>query len=139
MKFSYTILYMDDDQDDLELIAEAFLTYTEKLRVAHACNGLEGLQVLEKMKMASILPCLVIMDINMPVLNGLQALVRLRSTLEYNHLPVVLFSTSSSQKDQEFARKWGADYIIKPTNFHDLQGLVKQFVSRCVFEIENRA
>jgi CheY-like chemotaxis protein len=139
MKPSYTILYIDDDRDDLQMIAEAFLNFTEKLRVVHAHNGLEGLQVLDQMKAEGSLPCLIIMDINMPVLNGLDTLRRIRTIGAFKNLPVVLFSTSSNARDKEFARKWEADYITKPSKFCDLQGLVKEFVSRCVFETEKQA
>jgi CheY-like chemotaxis protein len=130
---------VDDDQDDLLLISEAFLKYAQKLRVVHAHNGREGWQVLHKMKEERSLPCLVIMDINMPVMNGKEALEKIKSCPEFKDLPIVLFSTSSNERDQQFARKWGADFITKPSNYQDLEGLVKEFVSRCVFNIEQRA
>ncbi len=139
MKHSYTILYVDDDPDDLQLIAEAFLTYTEKLRVAHAHNGKEALEVLEKMKGLGTLPCLIILDINMPVLNGLDTLVHLRIHPEYQNVPVVIFSTSENERDRQFARKWGADFITKPSKFVHLKVLVDQFVSRCIWQMENKA
>src|ERR1700694_1872854 len=136
MKHSYTILYVDDDHDDLLLISEAFLQFTEKLRVVHAFNGREGLQALKEMSAAHSLPCLVIMDINMPIMDRKEALVQMRKSEEFKTLPVVLFSTSNNSKDHQFAREWDADFITKPTNFSDMEGLVKQFVSRCVFELE---
>lgn len=136
MKQSYTILYVDDDQDDLLLITEAFAKYTEKLTVINACNGHDGIQTLEKMNRNGSLPCLIIMDINMPVLNGLDALVQIRSQAEFKDIPIVLFSTSSNHKDAEFAAQWGAGYLTKPTSYGDLQDLVKEFVSWCSVKFE---
>jgi CheY-like chemotaxis protein len=70
VKKSYTILYVDDDIDDLLLISEAFQKYTDHLTVIHASNGVEGLKCLNKFLQQGKLPCLVILDINMPVMNG---------------------------------------------------------------------
>lgn len=139
MKRSYTILYIDDDHDDLHLISEAFLKYTDKLLVVSASNGRDGFHALEQMKQKGSLPCLIIMDINMPVMNGLETLVKIKNTKEFRHIPVVIFSTSANHTDEEFARKWGADYMMKPSNYLHLENLTKEFVSKCLFEIEERA
>src|SRR6478609_4637879 len=104
MRKSYTILYMDDDHDDLQLISEAFLKYTEKLTIVHAYNGKEGLQILLKMMKNHELPCLVIIDINMPIMDGKETLAQIKSYKELNEMPIVMFSTSQNQEDYEFAQ-----------------------------------
>lgn len=139
MKKSYTILYVDDDHDDLMLIADAFEKYTDHLRVVHANNGLEGLSALAKMQANGSLPCLVILDINMPKMDGKEMLQRLRTNSGFKHLPVILFSTSSSVKDKQFAQNFDADFITKPVNFSNLQSLIAEFVSRCKLEVAARA
>lgn len=138
MNTSYTILYVDDDHDDLMLIADAFENYTSHLRVVHAYNGLEGLAALEKMKEKGSLPCLVILDINMPRMNGKEMLKRLRASSEFKDLPVILFSTSNSTSDKQFARELNADFITKPVSFSNLQALITEFVSKCTFERPKR-
>ena len=138
MKHSYTILYVDDDHDDLFLISEAFLQFADKLKVVHAFNGLEGIRALHTMKEQHSLPCLVILDINMPVMNGKEALMHLKSSEDFKELPVVLFSTSNNISDQQFAEEWGADFITKPLNFQDLEAMVKTFVSKCVFHVQEK-
>lgn len=82
MKTSYTILYVDDDNDDLSIISEAFEKYTD-LRVVQANNGVEALQVLKHMAYKNVLPCLIILDINMPVMDGKQTLSQIKKTEEY--------------------------------------------------------
>jgi CheY-like chemotaxis protein len=139
MKRSYTILYVDDDLDDLHLISEAFEKYTDHLSVIHAYNGVEGLRTLEKMHKEESLPCLVIVDINMPVMGGKQMLEKLRAKPYYHDLPVIMFSTSQSQHDKAFAEKYDADFISKPEKYNELNALVEQFVNRCRFEIKNSA
>jgi CheY-like chemotaxis protein len=139
MKRSYTILYMDDDSDDLEIISDAFLRYTNELKVLHARNGLEGIEQLQKMKEAQRMPCLIIMDINMPVMDGKKALQKIRQSEEFPEIPIVIFSTSNRQEDKDFAREWGADFITKPNSYKNLETLVGEFVKRCVFGSELKA
>lgn len=134
MNTSYTILYVDDDMDDLLLIADAFEKYTDHLRVIHARNGQEGLSKLQAMNKQGSLPCLVILDINMPVMSGKEMLQHLRKDKHLSHLPVILFSTSSNPDDKLYARTYDADYITKPVNYSDLESLVSEFVTKCKYE-----
>ena len=139
MKRRYTILYVDDDADDLALISEAFEKYTDDLRVLHAGNGIEGLKLLEKMHNEHRLPCLLIIDINMPIMDGKQMLRKLREQVSYRELPVILFSTSNSMRDHQFAEKHDAEFISKPTKYGELKALVEQFVSKCRLEVKKTA
>jgi CheY-like chemotaxis protein len=139
MKRSYTILYVDDDIDDLHLITEAFEKYTDHLTVIHAYNGFEGLMALDRMCKEEALPCLVIIDINMPVMDGKQMLKKLREGSLYQDLPVILFSTSQSQTDGAFADKYDAEFFSKPGKYSELKALVEQFVNKCRFEVKNSA
>ncbi|HWJ26061.1 MAG TPA: response regulator [Flavisolibacter sp.] len=138
MNTHHTILYVDDDHDDLEMIAEGFEKYSEDLRVVQAESGLEGLRMLEKMSHKKILPCLIILDINMPGLNGKETLKQIRSNALYKKVPIVLFSTSTSLTDKQFATQWDAEYVSKPLNFNHLEALIAGFVKKCQIEIEKR-
>jgi CheY-like chemotaxis protein len=136
---SYTILYIDDDHDDLMLLAEAFEKHTDHLRVVHAYNGQEGIRVLDNMKRKSSLPCLIILDINMPVMDGKEALKLIRANPAYQNIPVVMFSTSNNPFDKKFAEELGAEFITKPVSYIDMKSLVAEFASKCRFEVEHRA
>jgi len=137
MKRSYTILYVDDDIDDLLLISEAFEKYTDHLKVIHASNGAEGLKVLEKMQ--ENLPCLLIIDINMPIMDGKEMLVKLREQPQFKDLPVIMFSTSASSMDKQFAENYQAEFFSKPATYNDLRDVVAQFVSKCRFPVKATA
>ena len=139
MKRSYTILYVDDDADDLALISEAFEKYTDHLKVLHAANGVEGLKVLDKLHKEDKLPCLLIIDINMPIMDGKQMLKMLRDQRTYTQLPVIIFSTSNSAKDQLFAESHDAEFVSKPSKYNELKSLVEKFVSRCKYEVRKTA
>jgi CheY-like chemotaxis protein len=131
MKKSYTILYVDDDHDDLLLITEAFEQYTDHLKVVHADNGFEALQALAKMDSQGSLPCLIILDINMPIMDGKVTLSKIKDSAKYVDIPVVMFSTSSNKADKTYAENLGADFIIKPVTYRDMENLVSQFAQRC--------
>ncbi|HEY6954638.1 MAG TPA: response regulator, partial [Flavisolibacter sp.] len=84
-------------------------------------------------------PCLIILDINMPGMNGREALIRIRQSEDFKNIPVVLFTTSSSEMDKAFARKWNSEFITKPLVFSELEALAKRFVSLCSASVSERA
>ena len=139
MATKHTILYADDDPDDLFIVTQAFKDFDNSIRIVHAQNGQEALQHLQKLEQQKVYPCLIILDINMPGMNGKDALVRIKQSDTHKDIPVVLFTTSSSSLDKEFARKWGANFITKPLAYDELEELAKTFVNLCDFEVSKRA
>ena len=127
MKTSYSILYVDDDIDDLFLISEAFGKFAHALAVVHAENGVEGLKTLEKMQ--ENLPCLVIIDINMPIMDGLETTAYLKKIK--SAIKVIFFSSEDST---EFAPKGlalGAEgFIAKDAPFAELNNMLLSVLSR---------
>lgn len=91
----HTIVYAEDDVDDLFIVKQGFEKHLH-IDVVHAPDGRRALLILEDMARDNSLPCLVILDINMPVMNGREALQAIRSHSRLSKLPVVLFSTSST-------------------------------------------
>lgn len=130
----HTIVYAEDDLDDLFILKQAFEKH-DHIEVVHAPDGKGAMHILQNMVDDKKLPCLVILDINMPVMNGREALQAIRSHHHLRKLPVVLFSTSSSSTDKAFAETYDAILITKPVDFVNLEIIVKQFIERCDFEI----
>lgn len=130
----HTILYAEDDPDDLFMVQQAFEQH-DHIKVLHAPNGADALQQLQGMAAGHHLPCLVILDINMPVMDGREALQRIKSTPGLSGLPIVLFSTSNSTSDKAFAANFGVELITKPLSFEDLKYIAETFVEKCNFEI----
>lgn len=134
MTSKHTILYAEDDPDDLLMVREAFQQH-DHIEVVHAANGGEALHILKSMHADGYLPCLVILDINMPVMDGKQALKKIRTEEDLKKVSVVLFSTSNSLADKNFAAQLEAELITKPLTYMDLESIARAFVDRCNFEI----
>lgn len=132
----HTIVYAEDDLDDLFILQQAFSKH-DHINIVHALDGKKAMNILEKMYAEKVLPCLVILDINMPVMNGREVLQSIRHHDGLSKLPVILFSTSSSAGDKQFAETHEAILITKPVDFGNLEVIVEQFVEHCNFKINN--
>lgn len=130
----HTIVYAEDDLDDLFLVKQAFEKH-DHIEVKHAADGKKALQTLEEMASQNSLPCLVILDVNMPVMNGRETLQAIRGHSDLQKLPVVLFTTSNNPADMAFAKNLDATYVTKPIEFGDLEKIARDFVNQCNFEI----
>jgi DNA-binding response OmpR family regulator len=128
------ILYAEDDHDDLDLVQQAFSRY-KNIEIVHANNGLEALDFLKSIEEEEKMPCLILLDINMPVMDGKQALEKIKGNKRYENVPVIMFTTSSSESDKNFAMEMGADFITKPLNYSEVEDLAIEFASRCNIEL----
>lgn len=130
------VFYADDDTDDLELVQEAFDKYTNNVEVVTAKDGLQALTYLQSLKENSLMPCLIILDINMPLLNGKDVLKKVKEIPHLAPLPVVLFSTSSSPLDKEFAKKYNVGFVTKPLDISQMEMITELFIDHCSDEIK---
>ena len=130
------VLYADDDIDDLELVTTSFEKYANNVEVLCFRDGTEIVDYLKKLSSLDPKPCLIILDINMPLLNGKDALVKIRRMPEYESIPVVLFSTSSQPNDGSFAEKYNAGFVTKPLEHAQMRVITDQFIEHCSDEIK---
>lgn len=132
------VVYADDDPDDIELVEEAFKHYTTNVEVITFPNASQALSYLKNLSDGDPAPCLVILDINMPVMNGKDALVRLRQMERYESVPVVLFTTSSMPVDKKFAEHYNAGFITKPLGYEQMELITTEFISHCTEETQKK-
>lgn len=135
----HKILYAEDDVDDVFIIQHAFEKHHGEIEIVHANNGFEALDRLQQMYQADLLPCLIILDMNMPGMDGRQTLIEIKKSKEFKEIPVVMFTTSSNRTDILFAENWGAKFMTKPLVYSEFDVLAKSFVSLCKFELSKRA
>jgi CheY-like chemotaxis protein len=126
-----TILWVDDDVDDLMMMKEILIKNNQDQDVVEVHNGREALDYLKQAKQNNNLPCLIILDINMPVMDGKEALAVIRRTEDYMHIPVVVFSTSSSELDKTFCRSLQAEMITKPPLYKSLEKTIMEILNYC--------
>ena len=124
------VLCVDDDPDDRELIRNAIFKVDPSYTVAHATNGKEALQYLLRASETE-LPCLVILDINMPVMDGKQVVVEIKKNEKWNQMPVVVFSTSAHPSDLNFCQLWGVELVTKPANFNQITSEAERLLQHC--------
>ncbi len=129
------VLYADDDQDDIDLVVESFKKFSRNVEVYTFENGAELLSFAEGSDTDETRPCLVILDINMPMVNGKQTLLKLKKLEAFRKVPVILFSTSSMSKDREFAEQNGAGFITKPLNIQQMENIIEQFIDLCTDDV----
>lgn len=126
------ILYVDDDPDDTELFVEVVKDRHPEYHVKAANNGFEAIKQLHKGKSSHNLPCLIVMDINMPIFNGKDAMLQIKRDSQFKTIPIVMFTTSPKQPDDSIFVENGVDIIQKPANYELLKTVVDDLLSRCV-------
>jgi two-component system, response regulator len=110
------ILLAEDDPDDVFLTLEALRESAPLINVKVVADGEELFAYLKKFS-----PQLILLDLNMPKMDGRQALKTLKTDKTLHHIPVVVFTTSKSQEDINFSYQMGVNsYISKPDSFDEL-------------------
>ena len=132
MKKNSHILLVEDNPDDVKLTLRAL----EKNRIANAVDvANDGVEAMEYFsgtgkfagRDTSALPQVVLLDLKMPRMDGLEVLQRIRTNEKTRLLPVVILTTSNEEKDKVESYKLGANsYIRKPVDFNQFAESVKQ-------------
>jgi CheY-like chemotaxis protein len=129
---SKLLLCVEDDEDDCTWIKEAALEIDPKLRFVNKSNGREAMQFLNYLLAVGNLPCLILLDINMPVMGGKETLAAIKSDPKLKELPVVVFSTSSNPRDRLFCEHYGAEFVTKPSQLMAYKKIIQKVVQqRC--------
>ena len=112
------ILLVDDDDDDRLMLAEAFAEQAPGCQLAYASSGAECFRYLSQ---TTQLPALILLDLNLPAMNGFEILHQLRTTPPWKKLPVVILSTTRNQEQINRAYQDGANsFVTKPNKFEDV-------------------
>jgi len=121
------ILLIEDNPIDLDLTLRAFASrkITNKIEIAR--DGEEALAFLPKWDKGATKPSVILLDLNLPKINGLEVLKILKSHPEYKTIPVVILTTSSQSSDMETAYLLGVNsYIVKPVSFEKFMEVATQ-------------
>ncbi|HEX9279617.1 MAG TPA: response regulator [Gemmatimonadales bacterium] len=118
------VLLVEDNASDVELTLRALQKRNLANRVVVARDGVEALELLEG---PMPLPKVVLLDLKLPKLNGLEVLRRLKSNERTKRIPVVVLTSSHEEPDVEESYRLGVNsYIVKPVDFESFASAVAE-------------
>lgn len=124
---NHPILLVEDNPVDMDLTLRALRSRRLENAILTARDGEEALAYLEKWENGEPVPVVILLDLKMPKVNGLEVLKVLKSHPQFKTIPVVVLTTSSETSDVEQAYQLGANsYIVKPVDFEKFLEVAKQ-------------
>lgn len=124
---SLSILLVEDDTIEVMKFKRVLKSISESYKIIEATNGEAALVYLNKRES---LPDIILLDLNMPKMNGLEFLNILKNDEVLRYIPTIILSTSSNQKDLLEAYKIGiAGYVTKPLKYEDYVEKIKRLLN----------
>ena len=117
-------ILITEDSSTMRALLVSTLEGADGYEIVEAASGFEALRLLPRIKVD-----LIITDINMPDINGLELIRYIRNNPAYQHTPLFIVSTEGAAKDREKGLSLGAnEYLVKPFNPVQLMELVRQYL-----------
>jgi CheY-like chemotaxis protein len=130
------ILYADHNPDDRVLVAEALAEVSPEVRLVSVPDGRALLDYLSlnsqsENHLVEPMPDAILLEINMPKKSGAEALTAIKAHPRTNPIPVVVFSTYTSERDKRRALRLGADlFVRKPRSFEHLKATLREITEK---------
>jgi CheY-like chemotaxis protein len=126
------ILIAEDDHDDFIILQEAFEEVKTPVDTLRLENGVLVLEYLDKIVESTGFPHLIILDMNLPKLRGVETLALLKARERYHNIPVIIHTTVIHEEEKQKCLQAGATAILqKPVFFEKLISQVKFFIALC--------
>ena len=121
---------MDDDLDDQTLFSKAL----EDLLIPMELSTFEnGVSLMDKLLHCLLLPDMIFLDLNMPLMNGEECLMDIKSEKKLEKIPIIIYSTTFEiHRIEELFRKGAAQYLQKPASFNALKLALKRTLDAIV-------
>lgn len=126
------IVLADDDKDECSLFREAVNEINENYNLKFFSNGKDLMNYLNDEECES--PDIIFLDLNMPVMSGIDCLSKIRSNNQHADTVIAIYSTSSSDQDQEETFMLGANVYIKKPNDYEKMKKVLQHIFRTYWQ-----
>jgi CheY-like chemotaxis protein len=125
---------VEDSNEDFRILQRLMQRLEVQNPIYRCSNGDEALEFLEQIasednRDTSSKPSVILLDLNLPGIDGRDILSQIKQDNKFKEIPVVIFTTSSNPKDIELCYQKGANgYLIKPMNADELKKIVQAFV-----------
>jgi CheY-like chemotaxis protein len=121
------LLCVDDDPDDVFVFCEALKEVDPGANCIVASNGQQAMDILG----AGLLPDVIFLDINMPIVGGMETLKLIKADGRFNEIPVIMYSTTINPKEIDAFKEAGAaEFLVKPSHFRKLCEEIRQVMER---------
>jgi CheY-like chemotaxis protein len=125
-------VYVDDDEEDRNFFCEVLEEINRDVTLSLFENGYDLIEFLQNIDDHHQLPCSIICDMQMPMLQGVDLLKFLKKEPRWRHIPVVIFSTSTSTVDYNISIESGATaFFSKPHTLSELKGTLAEILNLC--------
>jgi CheY-like chemotaxis protein len=123
------ILMVDDDADDRDIIRFSMESMNAQDNICFAENGEQALTILDDDFKLTHIPQLIILDLNMPRMNGTETLRNLKQDNRFKDIPVIIYSTSINPMEKEKCIELGAhSFITKPISYQESVDIANAFL-----------
>lgn len=130
MNKEINVLYIEDNEDYIDFVNRAVRKNNPEVTVNAITDGQQVLDYLAVNDDAVKKANLILLDIHMPGIDGIELLKRLRKTEELQFTPVIMFSTSDNPADVKTCYSYGANaYVVKPIGIEDLSQSLRSLFS----------
>jgi CheY-like chemotaxis protein len=128
MKNHQILMIVEDDVDDRIYFCNAVKKIDENIKCLEAWNGAQAIEILKNLKK---LPDFIFMDINLPIMNGLDCLEYIKEDEILKNIPVIIYTTSKYQKNSDYTRELGAaSFITKHVDTKELPALIRSAMEK---------
>ncbi|MEL7222969.1 MAG: response regulator [Bacteroidota bacterium] len=132
MDYTNSIIFAEDNPQDLQLFKYALSQIEKPIQLIHYENGQECLAAIATIYPPSI-ACFLI-DLNMPYVNGFELIEALRKNSDFEHTPIVVFTSTNSNEERLKSFQVGANaYVAKPTELEELVEVVDHIIRFWVY------
>lgn len=125
---TFTILHIEDDDDDRHFVSNVFNNSGYDLQIVEAHDGREAIHYLSSLPTEKK-PDLILLDLNLPILDGREMLAILKSEPVTASIPVVAFTTSSSDADEKYCKQFQVDMLTKPFSHRDAKEILNWIIT----------
>lgn len=126
------ILFVEDDEDDRFFILETFGRVSNNVELVFAENGLKAMQYLNEIgNHPDNTPCLIVLDLNMPLMDGRQTFHKIKNELKLGEIPIMIFTSSLNPADKQMFNQLGVEFISKPDDFRLMGKVASRMIEVC--------